>query len=301
MSAIPRHMTQSIALEESPVPGAMRMGVNIVAILLLTFLVWSAFAKVQEVASAQGEIVPSGHVQTIQHLEGGLIKEILVEDGQLVEKGQPLVKLDDTNANADLGQMRARQNSLKLQAERLRSFANNNALPRDLTADEQAILTSMEEARTSQEAVLRDQISQKERELQGIISSRASLQRNLQLAQEEYAINNKLSERGSVSRVAVMSSERQVNALKGELETSISLENQTTAALNEAHKTGCDEKSWAGRSGAWRNQQKHRQAGKRFVAHDLGRACPRNCQRPDRPYDRFSCRARQNADGNRPG
>ena len=234
MSKTPRALVQSIAMEESPVPGAMNLAVNITGALLAVFIIWSAFTHVQEVAVAQGQIVPSGHIQTVQHLEGGIVREIMVEDGQLVEKGQPLLKLDDTNANADLGQMRERQKSLELQATRLRNFTSGQASDASLTPEEQAILTSMEEARASQQNVLNDQIAQKEKELQGILSSRESLSRNLALSREELAINQKLSKRGSVSRMAVMSSERQVNALEGELATSISQEHQTSAGLDEA-------------------------------------------------------------------
>lgn len=232
----PRQMTQSIALEESSVPGVLNTGVTIAAILLIIFTGWSAFTTVKEVAVAQGQIVPSGYIQTIQHLEGGIVREIMVEDGQLVEKGQPLLKLDDTNANADLGQMTARQHALELQAARLRSFAQEGFSPdaKPLTPDEAAILNSMEQARTSQQNVLRDQIAQKEKELQGIIASRAALEKNLGLTREEYRINKTMAARGSVSKIAVMSSERQVNQLEGELQLSIAQANQTMAALDEA-------------------------------------------------------------------
>ncbi len=229
----PKHLAQSVALEESPVPGALHTGVTIIACLLTVFMVWAAFTNVNEVAVAQGQIIPSGYIQTVQHLEGGMVREILVEDGQLVEKGQPLLKLDDTNANADLGQMMARQHSLELQASRLRSFARDDGAVKPLTPEEQAILTSMEEARTSQQNVLNDQIAQKDKELQGIIATRAALQKNLVLIREEYAINKKMAARGSVSKMAVMSSERDKNMMEGQLAESISQENQALAARDE--------------------------------------------------------------------
>ncbi len=231
---IPPAITQSITMEESPVAGALYTGANIISILLVLFLTWASFASVQEVASASGQIIPNGYMQTVQHLEGGIIKEILVEDGQYVEKGQALVKFDNTNADADFGQMRSRQNSLQQQAMRLKKFVSGQEGVSALTPEEMVILQSMEESRTSQQDVLRDQIVQKQKELQGILSTRNTIQRNLELASEEYAINKSLSQRGSVSKVAVMSSERQVNLLKGELATSISQENQIMAAINES-------------------------------------------------------------------
>ena len=230
---IPKALTQSIAMEEARIPGSFHTGINIIGTLMALFIGWAAFTNVQEVAVAQGQIVPNGYVQTVQHLEGGIVRDIMVEDGQMVEKGQPLLKLDDTNANADLGQMLARQKSLQLQATRLRSFSSGQATDDTLTPEEQAILTSMENARTSQQSILNDQMAQKEKELQGIIATRKSISSNLALAREELNINRTLSKRGSVSKMAVMSSERQVNALEGDLANSISQENQITAASGE--------------------------------------------------------------------
>ncbi len=232
-NTIPRQLTQSIALEESHVPGALSTSVNIIGIMLGLFLVWAAFTRVQEVAVAQGQIVPSSYVQNIQHLEGGIVREILVEDGEIVEKGQPLIRLDDTNANADLGQMKARQKSLRLQAARLRNFAASEGSMDNLDASEREILASMEAARTSQQNVLKDQLNQKEKELQGVLATRGALEKNLALAREEHKINRALSKRGSVSKMAVMMSERQVNELQGQVAMSVSQENQVRAALDE--------------------------------------------------------------------
>ncbi len=230
---VPAAVTQPITMEESPVPGALYTGANIIGILLFVFLTWASFASVQEIASASGQIIPNGYVQTVQHLEGGIIKEILVEDGQYVEKGQALIKFDNTNADADFGQMKSRQSSLQQQSIRLKKFASGEFDASSLTPEEMIILESMEASRSGQQEVLRDQIAQKENELQGILSARSSIKRNLELASEEFSINKELSKKGSVSKVAVMSSERQVNLLKGDLTASVSQENQAMAAIRE--------------------------------------------------------------------
>lgn len=122
----PRALTQSIALEESHVPGILQTSIALISGFLGVFLLWASLSPVEEVATTSGQIIPSGYIQNIQHLDGGIILDIMVEDGQLVEKGQPLLRLDPTNAEADLGQMKARQNTLRLQAERLRSFSSGN-------------------------------------------------------------------------------------------------------------------------------------------------------------------------------
>ncbi len=229
-----RRLTQSVALEESPVPGLMRTGVIVIAGLMALFIGWAAFAKVEEVASASGQIVPSGHIQTIQHLEGGIIRQILVEEGDLVIKGQPLMKLDDTTANADLGQMQARSSALTLQASRLRKFTSGASDKSVLTPEEQAILSSMIQARTSQQNVLRDQIAQKEKELGAIRSNRLALEKNVVLMKEEHDINLDMTEKGSGSKMAAMRSERELNALRGQLGEITNQEKQARDAINEA-------------------------------------------------------------------
>src|SRR6218665_175449 len=85
----PRRLTQSIALEESPVPGILRTCVTILGALMLVFAVWSSIAEIEEVASAPGQIVPSGYIQNIQHLEGGIVREILIHKTDLVQTSQP--------------------------------------------------------------------------------------------------------------------------------------------------------------------------------------------------------------------
>lgn len=232
----PKRLTQSIALEESPVTGVLRSSVTVIGSLVAVFIVWSSFAELEEVATASGQIVPSGYIQSIQHLEGGIVREILVEEGDLVGVGQSLIKLDDTSANADLGQMVARQNALKSQIDRLKNYAQGSKTPDDhkLTAEEQAILNSMESARTTQQDVVRDQIAQKEKELQSVMANRAALEQNVALMKTENDINQKLVKRGSASQIDALSSQRQLNALQGQLNETISQERQAEAAINEA-------------------------------------------------------------------
>ncbi len=230
----PRNLTQSILLEESRVPGAIGTAVIIIAAFMAAFLLWANFATVEEVAAAGGQVVPSGYVQEVQHLDGGIVRDILVEDGDLVEKGDILIKLDDTSANADFGQMQARQDVLRLQAARLRSFADGVSTPNHaLTADEAAILQSMQEARASQHNILNDQIAQKEKELAGIRANQDAIRKNVSLMQQEYEMNKVLAGKGSVSRLAVMTAERELNAMNGRMAEVNSQEKQTLDAINE--------------------------------------------------------------------
>lgn len=231
----PVNLTQSIALEEARLPGVFQTSALLIGCMMGIFLVWAAFTKVEEIASASGQVIPSGYVQSIQHPDGGVITDILVQEGDLVEKGQPLLRLDQTNANADLGQMQARQDALRAQASRLRTYSGSSSdKATTLTADERQILASMEDARTQQINVLKDQISQKERELTAFSASRAALKKNVALKAEENAIYQDTLKRGSSSRLMALTSERELNQLRGQLAEATSQENRARDAISEA-------------------------------------------------------------------
>ena len=119
-SKTPKHLTQSIILEEAALPHLIKVTVALVALIIMAFILWAAFTKIEEVASSAGKVIPSGYIQAVQHLEGGIVKSIDVHEGDMVDKGQILLRMDGTDANADLGQMQERMQSLKLQAARLR-------------------------------------------------------------------------------------------------------------------------------------------------------------------------------------
>lgn len=233
-SKLPKHLTQSIALEESSLPNVLHMGIMLIGATLTLFLLWAALTLVEEVASAVGEVIPSGHVQTVQHLEGGIAKEILVRDGDLVEKDQPLLKLDDTSTGADVGQIRAREKALALQAERLRRFTGNSVQRGELTEEENAILQSMEEAREGQRRVLQEQLAQKENLLQGLIGARFTLEQNVALMEKENEIKQTVAKKGYGSRLTALTSERELNGMKGRLQEASSQVQQAQDAIREA-------------------------------------------------------------------
>lgn len=232
---VPSDLTQSIALEESVVPKLMHTGIVLIGAIMLLFTIWSAFARVEEISVATGQVVPSGYIQDIQHPDGGIVQEILVHDGDMVEKGAPLVRLDATNANADLGQMQARRQSLQFEASRLRTYVGIAANSgHELTAEEQAILSSMEEARENQRSVVRDQISQREKELNAIEATKSALVKNVKIKREENKLFQDSLKRGSSSKLSALSSERELNDLEGQLRETTSQESRAQDAVREA-------------------------------------------------------------------
>lgn len=106
------------AAAELRTPRTSRMLLVAVILLLVTGTTWAHFAILDEVKRGQGKVIPSRQIQVLQSLEGGLVEEILVQEGDTVQKGQVLARIDSTKFAADLGEIKAKRdaavNSLKL-------------------------------------------------------------------------------------------------------------------------------------------------------------------------------------------
>lgn len=178
-----RHLALAIQLEEGGQPKLMRLAVWLVLGLMSAAIAWASVTEVAQVARAPGEVVPAGSVLTVQHLEGGIVRRVAVREGDLVEEGQTLVEIDRTAALAELDQLRAREAGLRLQAERLRAFADGRAArlesneEQGLSQDQAAILRSQETARTTQRAVLERQVAGRRQDLAALEAQRETMQR----------------------------------------------------------------------------------------------------------------------------
>ncbi|HTT82602.1 MAG TPA: HlyD family type I secretion periplasmic adaptor subunit [Rhizomicrobium sp.] len=97
----------------------VRAGSSLVVLFFLGFVGWAAMAPLQSAIVAPGTVIVESHRKQIQHLEGGIVKDILVQDGQMVKAGQPLIRLDNTQAAAALQQIQDEQDELTAQEARL--------------------------------------------------------------------------------------------------------------------------------------------------------------------------------------
>jgi len=90
---------------------------------------WAYISKISVVSIADGEVVPSGQIKTVQHLEGGIIKEILVQEGQLVTKGEKIMTLETISNQADVNEVQSRIDLLTIKTIRLKAEIDNEILP----------------------------------------------------------------------------------------------------------------------------------------------------------------------------
>ncbi len=176
----------------------------IIIALIMTFFTWAYFAKVDEMTSGLGKIVPSSHVKKIQSLEGGIIQKILVREGQRIKPHQIIAQLDNTHFLSSLKESRAKMNGLAAKIARLTAEANG--------AEEINFPKDLPEALTERENSLFKSRQQSMKE------ALATLEKNYQLAKHELSITAPLVQEGIVSQVEVLRLERQVNEMAGEIQ-----------------------------------------------------------------------------------
>lgn len=166
--------------------------------LVLSLVVWSRFAVLEEVTTGQAQIVPSGKVQVIQSLEGGIVSALNVQEGDLVKAGQPLVVIDPTRAESSYNEVEKRRRSLIAAAARLRAEASAQPLrfPPEIAGDTDLVRYETETYRVRRQAV--DQAT-------------AALSSSIALMRRELAITEPMSARGLVPEVDVLRLRRQIN------------------------------------------------------------------------------------------
>jgi HlyD family secretion protein/adhesin transport system membrane fusion protein len=214
----------TLALEEIGQPRLSRAIVTASAAVVVLFVAWTAITHVPEVAVAQGAVATADPVAPVQHLEGGIIEAVLVADGQAVRAGQPLVRFASMAAQAELDQLRTREASLRFQSARLRAFLDGAPFEAEegdfaqLAADQRAELDGRLRARLDRQAVLKEQLAQREAEGAAIAAQREGLRRQFDLQANELALREKLLDQGLTTRVAVLEVRRAVLAASAEIE-----------------------------------------------------------------------------------
>lgn len=172
---------------------------------LVVFIAWATFAILDEVTVGTGKITPSTHAQVIESLDGGIVSALMVKEGDIVEHGQMLARLDPTRFQSNYGEAAARVRALRASSERLRS---------ELTG---------EPLRFSAESMREPDLVARERQLyesrrRNLNETVANLQKTHQLVMSELRMTQPLVAKGAASDVEVIRLQRQATELKGKID-----------------------------------------------------------------------------------
>lgn len=213
-------------------------------LFFVVFVVWANFASLDEVTRGEATIVPSSKTQVIQNLEGGILAEILVREGDIVEQGDVLVRIDNTSAQANFRDVRSQYLALTARISRLRAELEDakeidfpeevlNEAP-EAARDEQSLFAARQAQFAAQRSVLKSQSSQRRQEVQEVKSRRTQLNRNLELAREEYSITQPMVAKKLMPKVDLLRVQREIADLEGQLSTIRSTIPRLQSAVNEA-------------------------------------------------------------------
>ena len=220
-----RFLSQAVQLEESVNPSLIRMTMVMISSVILVFIGWAAFTNINEVARTPGEAVPQGFEQVVQHLEGGIVREIRAREGDVVNKGDVVLVLDGGGAQEDLARATSKQISLELQEERLRAFleggepdfsAHRESYP-DMVRDQQNFFRGMIEAREQERKIIDEQVLQKQRSISTLVSDLETARRNYQIAKDLYDRRRELNRKGYASDIQFLETKQTLNNADGEI------------------------------------------------------------------------------------
>jgi adhesin transport system membrane fusion protein len=214
-----------------------------IGIVLLVFVLWAAFATVDEVTRGSGKVIPTSQVQIVQAVDGGVVAEILVREGQSVEAGQSLFLIDKTRFVSSLRENRVQYLALLAKAARLRALAENAPfqLPPEVVKEDPQLVEeerNMYDARRreleAQIGIARQQLAQRNQELVEMRSRKEQAAQSYELTARELAMTKPLAASGAVSDVELLRLERDVGRYRGERDQAAAQMMRLQSAILEA-------------------------------------------------------------------
>jgi membrane fusion protein, adhesin transport system len=210
----------------------------------LAFFGWAYVSTLDIVSLASGEVIPSSQVKSVQHLEGGIVREIAIREGEQVKKGQKLIVLEPTQSGADVGEIQVRLLSLRAEIARLEAEVSDAKTPvfdDDLMANNPRMVqqtlvrfSSRKKAKQSRIASQEQTIAQRRQEIKEIGARIRNQNRSLKLMEEQIAISEDLLKEDLTNRYNHLDLLKEASNIKGRKEEDTAALQRAKSALKEA-------------------------------------------------------------------
>ncbi|MEM6563186.1 MAG: HlyD family type I secretion periplasmic adaptor subunit [Pseudomonadota bacterium] len=210
---------------------------------LAAFLTWAATHEIEETARAVGRVIPSQQVQVVQSLEGGIVRDVSVREGDIVQAGQVLMQIDDTRFDAERGELLERESALRAEIARLESeagFAEEISFPGGLrtrnplaTGAEEQVFASRRDQLDQELQVLEAQLVQRTSELNEMRAMRARTRAIIAPLSEEITLTQDMFDRGLVPQIELLRLESRLAELTGDIAVSEASELRMEGAIDE--------------------------------------------------------------------
>lgn len=218
----------------------------LIVALIVSFFVWAHYTQIDEIARGSGKVIPASRTQTIQSSEPGVIKEIAVQVGELVKKGQLIVRLDDTTSASNLGEVEAQARSLEAQIARLKieesgDFEAAYECPESVAKvapsickNEENLLAVNREAYRNNVDVLRQRLIQREKDLDEALANVKRLKGALEISKRELDLLTPMVKDKLVAETDLIKAQRDVNDYSGQLDSVTESIDRLKGAVEEA-------------------------------------------------------------------
>jgi len=210
----------------------------------IAFGAWAWKGNLAIVSVAEGEVVPSTQVKTIQHLEGGIVREIKVREGERVQAGQSLITLESTATGADVGELKTRIVGLKIEIARLQAAASNApkpAFPADLIESHPRLIREANQLFKSSKRRLDDEfagqraiMAQRKQDIQEATARIKNQRNSMKLLKEQIAISDDLLKEQLTNRYKHLDLLKELARLTGSIEEDKVALQRAGSALKQA-------------------------------------------------------------------
>lgn len=226
-------------------PLRARVLVKTILIAVALFIMWTAVALIDEITKGEGKVIPSSQIQVLQSLDGGIVAEINVKEGEVVEAGQILLRVDPTRFESSVRENRSQYLALTAKAARLRALAEGlpfvpppEVMVEDpkTVQDEQRLYQTARSNVEAQISIARQQLIQRQQELSEMRFKREQASQAYDLTAKELAVTKPLIDSGAVSEVELLRLERDTSRFRGERDMASAQILRSQAAMSEASR-----------------------------------------------------------------
>ena len=212
-------------------------------ISIVAILAWAALAHVDEITRGEGKVIPSKQLQIVQSVDGGVISEILVHEGQVVTPGQVVMRIDNTRFVSSAREGHAQYLALQVRAARLKAVSEGTSFSPspealkevpEVVRQEDGLYQSKRAEMDAQMGIAQQQLGQRSQEIAEAVARREQAGRSMDLVLRELALTKPLVQSGAVSEVEVLRLEREVARLRGDREQAVAQIARSEGAVREA-------------------------------------------------------------------
>lgn len=223
---------------------------GVIAAFVVLFFIWAALSKVEILVRGQGQVVPTSEVQVVQSLEGGILQELMVAEGDRVRKGQPLLKISDVMFSSEKGGAEAQSIGLRAKRARLEAEANGKpfAMPEDIvkaapqvSSNEKALYESRQQELKNAIAMLDEKIASATAQIAETQAQISRLSSNAGILGQELKITRDMVAQKAVPKLEELRLSRELSDIQGQLRASKEKLPGLEADLNAARQERKDQ------------------------------------------------------------